>query len=389
MMLRSLFQAYFTDHSIGFIAHSLVRGMNGPGLEGELWVCTHERGFSSPVVRPAIPTLPGNLLFKTDWGVKLGMAWTRRRYIQALQEGDLAYLWPNVPLSVFIEAKKKGAWIATDGINCHQAYSRAILKKEFSRLGLQPSKIITDEDILEERRKLELTDILFAPSPLVAESFEKEGFPAERILRTSYGWDPARLEGEGRALPPGDGLDVLFTGRIGVRKGAHLLFRIWEEAGIKGRLLLAGRFFDGIEKEFASFLDRPDVVVLGFIRDIGTVFRSAQVMAFPSLEEGSPLVTYEAMSQGLAMLVSPMGSGGVVRHEKEGLVLDPHDHEAWVRALRRLAEDRPWREAMGRAAKERAKEFTWEKVARRRREAVLQAMGRLEKKKVQDPGRRS
>ena len=75
------------------------------------------------------------------------------------------------------------------------------------------------------------------------------------------------------------------------------------------------------------------------------------------------------------MLVSPMAAGGVVRHGKEGLVMSPRDKDAWVEAFRDLAAHPEKREEMGRAARERAWEFTWDQVAARRREALLQRFG--------------
>ena len=377
LALKSLFQDYFMDRSIGHIALSLVKAMNGPGLEGKLWVATHPKDFSSPFLEPVLPLRAGNILFRIGPGTRFALARTRKAFLGALREGDLAYLWPNVPFQVFQAAKEKGAFVAAEGINCHQAFAREILDEEFSRLGLPPSSTITDEDIEDEKRKLALTDFLFAPSPMVAASFAREGFPKERIIQSSYGWEPAALAGEKRALEPDGGLDVLFVGRISVRKGAHYLFEAWAEAGIQGRLILAGRFFDGLEKKYAGLLSRPDVVTLGFTSDVGSVYRSGQVLAFPSLEEGSPLVTYEAMSQGLALLVSPMAAGGVVRDGKEGLVLPPGDREAWTAALRDLAAHPEKREALGRAARERAREFTWDKVGARRREALLEAVAAL------------
>ena len=374
-ILRSLFSDYFMNRSIGLIAHSLVKGMNGPGLSGELWVSTIQKGITSSVLRPVFPTLAGNLLFKTPPGEKLARAWTNRRFLRSLEKGDVAYLWPNVPYSVFRRAKEKGVRVAAEAINCHQAFSRSILDEEYARVGLPPTTKITDEDIEDERRKLALTDILFAPSPLTAASFAGEGFPEERIIQSSYGWDPETLSGAAPALPKEEGLNVIFVGRIGVRKGAHLLLEAWEEAGIQGRLVLAGWFFDGIEEKYSSLLARPDVISLGYTSDVGSVYRSGDVLAFPSLEEGSPLVTYEAMSQGLAMLVSPMAAGGVVRHGKEGLVMSPRDKDAWVEAFRDLAAHPEKREEMGRAARERAWEFTWDQVAARRREALLQRFG--------------
>lgn len=70
-----------------------------------------------------------------------------------------------------------------------------------------------------------------------------------------------------------------------------------------------------------------------------------------------------------------MGSSDA-RDGVDGFVIDPHDIDGWVAALRRLAQDQELRLQMGRSAKERAQEFTWEKVAVRRREALLAALQR-------------
>ena len=87
------------------------------------------------------------------------------------------------------------------------------------------------------------------------------------------------------------------------------------------------------------------------------------------------MVTYEAMGCGLPVITSPIGAGPA-RDGVDGFVIDPHDIDGWASALRRLAVDAELRQRMGEAARERAREFTWQKVARRRREALLGAMNR-------------
>ena len=114
----------------------------------------------------------------------------------------------------------------------------------------------------------------------------------------------------------------------------------------------------------------------GYVRNVPAVFRSADVFAFPTLEEGSALVVYEAMASGLPGLYSPMGAGMVARHEQDGYVMDPYDEEAWVAALRRLAGDRELRQRLGKSAQERAQEFTWPKVGRQRSELWLKAFAK-------------
>jgi glycosyltransferase involved in cell wall biosynthesis len=172
------------------------------------------------------------------------------------------------------------------------------------------------------------------------------------------------------------GVTVLFVGRIGVSKGAHLLLSAWSRAGIDGRLVLLGEMEPTIPRYCASLLDRPDVLCLPYTADPAPVYRSADVFALPTLTEGSPLVLYEAMGNGLPLVVSPPAAGSVVRHAQEGFVVDPYDEEGWIAALRQLAADAGLRRAQGDAGRMRAAEFTWEKVAARRYELIKQAMSR-------------
>jgi glycosyltransferase involved in cell wall biosynthesis len=129
-----------------------------------------------------------------------------------------------------------------------------------------------------------------------------------------------------------------------------------------------------IRETCPELLARDDVVILDFVRDVGALYRSADVFVFPTLEEGSPLVTYEACGSGLAVVTSPMGTGGVVRDKQEGIVLDPYDEAGWVQAFRSLAEDIDRRRAMGMAARERAQSFQWSTVALQRRSLILERL---------------
>jgi glycosyltransferase involved in cell wall biosynthesis len=71
--------------------------------------------------------------------------------------------------------------------------------------------------------------------------------------------------------------------------------------------------------------------------------------------------------------LSPAAAGAVVRDGVEGDIVDPADVDALVSALQRLATDRDRREGMGAAARLRANDYTWDKVA----VARFQALDRL------------
>ena len=63
---------------------------------------------------------------------------------------------------------------------------------------------------------------------------------------------------------------------------------------------------------------------------------------------------YEAMGNGLPIVTSAMGAGSIIRHRREGLVVDPHDQDQLIEALRQLAKDAEMRRAMGEAGRIRA-----------------------------------
>ena len=122
----------------------------------------------------------------------------------------------------------------------------------------------------------------------------------------------------------------------------------------------------------ADELRREDVTVIKYTRDIGPFYRSADVFAFPSLEEGGPQVTYEAAGCGLPLLTSPMGAARIGIHGSTGLVVDPRDEGQWIEAMQELARDPDLRHRMGQAARQRAQDFTWPKVAADSRDRVLE-----------------
>jgi glycosyltransferase involved in cell wall biosynthesis len=59
------------------------------------------------------------------------------------------------------------------------------------------------------------------------------------------------------------------------------------------------------------------------------------------------------------------------------------DRGAWVAALRRLAADPELRRRMGRRARERARDYTWDKVAGRRLSQLEEALA------LREAGRRA
>jgi glycosyltransferase involved in cell wall biosynthesis len=109
----------------------------------------------------------------------------------------------------------------------------------------------------------------------------------------------------------------------------------------------------------------------GIVPDPHTLYRAAHVFALPSRVEGMPNALLEAMSCGLAVVVSDGAPGPleVVEDGVTGLVVPVNDAQALAAALRRLANDGELRRRLGEAARARVSEYdlpralaAWESV---------------------------
>ena len=85
---------------------------------------------------------------------------------------------------------------------------------------------------------------------------------------------------------------------------------------------------------------------------------AADVFVFPSLFEGSAVVTYEAMACGLPCIATAE-AGSVVRHGRDGLIVPARDVEALANAMERLGTDAAFRAACASSARVQAEAHDW------------------------------
>jgi glycosyltransferase involved in cell wall biosynthesis len=361
-----------TGRGVGYTCGALAKG--AADRDFAVTVVTPRSRWPLPSVE-VIEALP-------NWARYVPYRWVREKANRQIESVFLswmdrtqtpaAYLWPDASSETLHELKRRNVTIFREQYNCHTGTAKRILDDAYERLGVAPAHGITDRMVEREKRILESIDYLFCPNPLVESSMKDNGVPPRKLLQASYGWDPLRFAGSRKSASSSHGgITAVFVGIICVRKGAHLLLDYWARSGVKGRLILAGRMEPTIKDVCGHHLSRNDVTVLDYVEDVGSLYRSADLFVFPSLEEGGPQVTYEACGCGLPAITTDMGAGRIVRHKHEGFVLDPYDAEGWISAIRDLAKDAELRKNMADAAFERARDFTWEAVAGRRRQQII------------------
>ncbi len=116
---------------------------------------------------------------------------------------------------------------------------------------------------------------------------------------------------------------------------------------------------------------------LGFWPDAAALMRSVDVLVVPSLTEGSPLVTLEAMAAGVPVVASAVGGiPDQVRHDKEGLLVPPDDAGALSEALLDLLRDPARAHRLGEAGRRRAtSEFSHANMVRRIEDVYRAVLG--------------
>jgi glycosyltransferase involved in cell wall biosynthesis len=97
--------------------------------------------------------------------------------------------------------------------------------------------------------------------------------------------------------------------------------------------------------------------------EIKQKYVDADVFVLPSLAEGSASVTYEALASGLSVITTE-ASGSVVRDNIEGFIVPERDPTVLAERIEELVENRQLRDRMVLAAKDRAKDYTWEQYAK-------------------------
>ena len=369
--LGCVFPLYCSEAGLGHIFLSLCRNWNSEPMQARILVPNIAEPFRGDSVIEAVPHPLQWLAYRsTSWPRIL----TEMRLLRSLPRFDALYAFPDISVRTLGRIKTHGKPIILERVNCFGGKRRQLMEREYRRLGAAPPRPFEKWAVDAEREAVAIADFLFCPSPEVETSFLEAGLSPGKLISSSYGWSPERFPQTADPRPPREAVTVLFAGTVCIRKGAHLLLDAWQRAAISGRLVLCGPIEPALQRLFGELLARPDVVHIPYASDMGRFYREADIFAFPSIEEGGPLVTYEAMAHGLAVVASPMGAGAVLRNGIDGLVIPPHSADGWVDALRSLAQSPECRLRFGEAARVRAQDFTWAKVARRRADALTEKL---------------
>ena len=147
----------------------------------------------------------------------------------------------------------------------------------------------------------------------------------------------------------GDGPVVLTCARLHEQKGhTYLLHAAAELPRVMFAFAGEGPARAGLEAEAARIGVAERVRFLGHRDDIPELLAASDLVAIPSLYEGSPIAVLEAMAAERAIVGSAVGGmGELIEDGETGILVPPRDVAALAAGLRRLLEDPARRRAMG------------------------------------------
>lgn len=153
---------------------------------------------------------------------------------------------------------------------------------------------------------------------------------------------------------------VVFPARLLLSKGVREFVEaaaMLHRRGVHARFALVGDLDPAnpdalTEGELAAFVERGDVEVQGFRRDMARVFAECHLVCLPSYREGVPKALIEAASSGRAIVSTDVpGCREIVVDGQNGLLAPVRDAVALAAALETLILDAERRQAMGRAGR--------------------------------------
>lgn len=162
---------------------------------------------------------------------------------------------------------------------------------------------------------------------------------------------------------PDDQFTFLYVGNL--RKGARQCMQALARLE-QGVLLCVSPTDSEPYRRFAEECGVADrVIFAGHTKHVEEAYAAGDALLLPSPYDPFALVVSEAMGCSLPVIVSrEAGVSELIEPGVNGLLLDDMTSDAeWAQHMRSLSSNRPWAEALGRAARKTIEELTWDRVA--------------------------
>jgi glycosyltransferase involved in cell wall biosynthesis len=220
-----------------------------------------------------------------------------------------------------------------------------------------------------ENLGLAWADCVLVNSRAVAQELASRAVPWKGLRVIPNGVDSSRFT-PAEAVAP-DEKYILFVGRLVAQKGVDVALRAFDtlrHLRSDIRLLIVG---EGENSLLLLRLARslgviPSVTFAGWRRGQALVdaYQCAELVLMPSLYEPFGIVALEAMACGKPVIASSVGGlTEIIEHGVTGFLSPPGEYLSFAQHMANVLLNPELASAMGRAARQRALQFSWERAA--------------------------
>ena len=275
---------------------------------------------------------------------------------------DAVYGYEDGVANTFEAAKKKGITCLYEQPIIFHHMSRNIQAQEAELFpDLSNSLIAANEPswkIERKEKEIQLADHIFVASSITKKSVLDLGISSEKISVIPYGAPIDYFQPQPKTDRQ---FRALYVGRLSPRKGVHYLLQAWEALKLpNAELLFVGSnlfphgWLDRYADQFRHVSSIPHF-------SLNQYYSSGSVLVFPSLVEGFGLVLTEAMACGIPVITTPNTAGpDIITDEVEGFIVPIRDVEALQEKLEWCYEHPEELAQMGKAARKKAEQITWD-----------------------------
>lgn len=247
---------------------------------------------------------------------------------------------------------------------------RIMLEERRRHPGVEPDgepEEVVEAGIARDRCKWALSNRVLVPSAYCRDSSIALGCDPARLRLVPYGIPEHWFDLEPDPVPG----RVLFVGQVGLRKGNHVLaeaVRLLRSRGVPLECRVVG---PPLVDTSQPLFEGPHYLGQVPRSQVREEFRRADLFVLPTLADSFGLVHLEAMACGVPVITTPH-CGSVVRDGQEGFLVPIREAGPLADRIAQLLADRPLRERLGVAARDRARQFTWQRYGERLLEALLE-----------------
>lgn len=170
-----------------------------------------------------------------------------------------------------------------------------------------------------------------------------------------------------------DGVKILFVGRLSKEKGLKYLLEavslirdVFTDYSATVELIGDGPMHEELEDVADRLAIRKLINFSGWTKkeSLPLKYQSADIFAFPSLDEGMPNALLEALASGMAVVATNIEANkGLVVDGSNGFLVRPRDVDKLAEKLKELIINDDVRSYFGEQSRNIAKNFSWKNVA--------------------------